>query len=235
MTEPTCPLCLEKAPTNNGVRIPELPQIGWRLAVKVLMDRVVAALALLLLSPFLLLVALLVALFLGRPVLFKQQRPGRFARPFTVIKFRTMSDRKDAEGTLLPDSERLTRFGSFIRSASIDELLQLWNVLSGDLSLVGPRPLLMRYLPRYSAEQAQRHNVLPGITGWAQVHGRNGLTWEEKFKLDLWYVDNWSLTLDCKILWMTLLKVFRREGISRAGHATMPEYQGSSESLITQK
>jgi lipopolysaccharide/colanic/teichoic acid biosynthesis glycosyltransferase len=163
---------------------------------------------------------------LGTPVLFVQQRPGLRGRPFKLLKFRTMMDGRDAQGRLLPDAERLTPFGRFLRSSSLDELPELFNVLKGDMSLVGPRPLLMEYLPRYTPEQARRHDVRPGITGWAQVNGRNALSWEEKFKLDVWYVDHQSFALDLKILWMTLFRVFQRKSISAEGHATMPKFMG---------
>jgi lipopolysaccharide/colanic/teichoic acid biosynthesis glycosyltransferase len=164
---------------------------------------------------------------LGSPVLFRQIRPGKYGLPFEFIKFRTMSNQRDAAGNLLPDAERLTGLGRFLRATSLDELPQLWNVLRGELSVVGPRPLLMDYLPRYSPEQARRHEVMPGITGWAQVNGRNALTWEEKLKLDVWYVDHWSLGLDIKILSLTIRKVIWRDGISQKGHATMPEFTGN--------
>ncbi|CAN7361160.1 sugar transferase [Variovorax paradoxus] len=162
---------------------------------------------------------------LGKPAFFWQVRPGREGRSFELIKFRSMTNARDANGQLLPDAERLTPFGRFLRSSSLDELPELWNVLKGDMSLVGPRPLLMEYLPLYSAEQARRHEVRPGITGWAQVNGRNALSWEEKFKLDVWYVDNRSMWLDIKILWITVRKVLMREGISAAGEATMPVFK----------
>ncbi len=178
------------------------------------------------LSPFLLVVAALVRIFLGRPVLFRQRRPGHRGEPFLVYKFRTMTSRTGPDGCLLPDAERLTRLGRVLRSTSIDDLPQLFNILRGEMSLVGPRPLLMQYLDRYSPEQMRRHAVLPGITGWAQVNGRNALTWEEKFRLDVWYVDHWSFWLDMRILLLTLWKVLRREGISQPGHATMEEFKG---------
>lgn len=184
--------------------------------------------ALILLAPVFLLVALQIRRKLGSPVLFCQTRPGMFGRPFNMIKFRTMRDAVDAQGNPLPDSERMTPFGQFLRSASLDELPELWNVLKGEMSLVGPRPLLMEYLPLYSPEQARRHEVRPGVTGWAQVNGRNALSWDEKFKLDVWYVDNHSFWLDFKILMMTVKKVFVREGISAAGEVTMPKFTGSS-------
>lgn len=164
---------------------------------------------------------------LGSPVFFRQTRPGHGGQPFEMIKFRTMTDARGADGQLLPDGERLTPFGRFLRSSSLDELPELWNVFRGDMSLVGPRPLLMEYLPLYSTKQARRHEVRPGITGWAQVNGRNALGWEEKFELDVWYVDNQSLWLDLRILWLTVKKVVVREGISAAGEATMPRFNGS--------
>lgn len=198
--------------------------------MKRLMDIVVSALALVLLSPVLLVVALAVAARLGRPVLFSQARPGRGGQPFTMYKFRTMLNAVGPDGQPLPDAARLTGLGRFLRAASLDELPELWNVLKGEMSLVGPRPLLIAYLPLYTPEQARRHDVRPGITGWAQVNGRNALTWEEKFRLDVWYVDHQSLALDMKILLMTVLKVFRREGISSDGHATMPPFTGKGES-----
>ena len=173
------------------------------------------------------LVALAIRLRLGRPVFFRQQRPGRHAQPFVCCKFRTMLDTRDAHGNLLPDEQRMEPWGSFIRNASLDELPQLWNVVRGDMSLVGPRPLVMRYLPRYSVEQARRHEVLPGITGWAQVNGRNEISWEAKFRLDVAYVDGVSLWFDLKILWLTLVKVLSREGVNATGHATAPEFEGS--------
>lgn len=163
---------------------------------------------------------------LGSPVLFRQVRPGLHGRPFMMVKFRTMTDERGADGELLPDARRLTSFGRFLRATSLDELPELWNVLRGEMSLVGPRPLLMEYLPLYSPEQARRHEVRPGITGWAQVNGRNALSWEERFKLDIWYVDHRSLWLDLRILWLTVRKVLVREGISEQGEATMSRYTG---------
>ena len=165
---------------------------------------------------------------LGAPVLFHQVRPGMHGRAFEMVKFRTMTDACGADGHLLPDAQRLTAFGRFLRASSLDELPELWNVLKGDMSLVGPRPLLMEYMPLYTSEQARRHDVRPGITGWAQVNGRNTLSWEEKFKLDVWYVDNRTLWLDIKILWLTVRKVLVRDGISAAGEATMPRFTGSA-------
>lgn len=172
-------------------------------------------------------VAILVRLKLGSPVLFKQARPGLRGKPFEMFKFRTMLDALDKEGRPLPDEERLTPFGRLLRSSSFDELPGLWSVLKGDMSLVGPRPLLMDYLPLYSPEQARRHEVRPGITGWAQINGRNAISWDEKFALDVWYVENRSLLLDLKIIWMTIYKVWAREGISAASEATMPKFSGS--------
>lgn len=194
--------------------------------MKRLLDLLVAALALLMLSLPLLCLILLVRSKLGSPAFFRQHRPGLCGQPFQMIKFRTMTDVRDSSGSLLPDEQRLTSFGSFLRSSSLDELPELINVLKGEMSLVGPRPLLMQYLPLYSQEQTRRHEVRPGITGWAQVNGRNAISWEEKFKLDVWYVDNQSLSLDLKILLMTLKKVFVREGISQDGHATMEMFKG---------
>jgi sugar transferase EpsL len=194
--------------------------------IKRIFDLAVAGFGLLLLSPLLLVLALLVLAAHGTPVLFRQQRPGYKGRPFRIYKFRTMTDRRGPDGNLLPDSERLTRLGRFLRSTSLDELPELFNVLRGEMSWVGPRPLLMQYLERYSPEQMRRHDVVPGITGWAQVNGRNAITWEEKFKLDTWYVDHWSFWLDIKILWLTLWKALKREGISQPGHATMEEFRG---------
>lgn len=190
-------------------------------------DLIVAIVAILLAWPLMAVVAVLVRVNLGTPVLFRQQRPGLDAKPFYVYKFRTMLLACDANGVQLPDEKRMTRFGSFLRRSSLDELPQLINVLKGELSLVGPRPLLMEYLPLYNAEQARRHLVRPGITGWAQVNGRNAISWEDKFKYDIWYVDNQSFWLDIKILWMTVRKVVRSEGISQSGNVTMEKFQGS--------
>ena len=176
--------------------------------------------------PVLAVLAVIVRARLGTPMLFRQQRPGMNGRPFMILKFRTMTGARDASGHLLPDAQRLTSFGRFLRSTSLDELPELWNVLRGDMSLVGPRPLLIQYLDRYTPEQARRHEVRPGITGWAQVNGRNALSWEEKFALDVWYVDNLSLWLDLKIMVLTVVKIFRREGISQPGQATMEEFRG---------
>ena len=190
-------------------------------------DLVLAALVLLLLGMPLLFLIWQVRRKLGSPVFFRQTRPGLYGRPFEMVKFRTMTDAREPDSKLLPDAERLTAFGRFLRATSLDELPELWNVLKGDMSLVGPRPLLMEYLPLYSPEQARRHKARPGITGWAQVNGRNALSWEEKFKLDVWYVDHRSLWLDIKILWLTVRKVLVREGISADGEATMSKFTGS--------
>jgi sugar transferase EpsL len=195
--------------------------------LKRVFDIVVSAVALTVLAPVMGLIALAVWRTMGRPVLFRQARPGLHGKLFVMYKFRTMRDLRDAEGKLLPDEARLTPFGRWLRATSLDELPELGNVLRGEMSLVGPRPLLMEYLDRYTPEQARRHEVKPGITGWAQIHGRNNLSWDERFKLDVWYVDNWSLWLDVKILWRTLWMVLRREGISAQGHATMPEFIGT--------
>jgi lipopolysaccharide/colanic/teichoic acid biosynthesis glycosyltransferase len=195
--------------------------------VKRLLDVILASVGLVLLAPLMLVLAVLVRLKLGSPVLFRQTRPGLHGKPFTMFKFRTMTDARDDDGNLLPDDQRLTRFGRFLRETSLDELPELWNVLKGDMSLVGPRPLLMEYLPLYTPEQARRNEVRPGITGWAQVNGRNAISWEDKFRLDVWYVDNHSLWLDLKILFLTVKKVLVREGISADGEATMSKFQGS--------
>jgi sugar transferase EpsL len=186
-----------------------------------------AVIILILASPIMLVVGALIRIARGGSVLFNQQRPGLHGRPFTMYKFRTMTDKRDAEGNLLPDERRLTGFGKFMRSTSLDELPALLNVLKREMSLVGPRPLLMEYLPLYTLEQARRHEVRPGITGWAQVNGRNSLSWEEKFTLDVWYVDNRSLWLDMKIIYMTVLKVLTRNGINAEGEATMPRFTAS--------
>ena len=209
----------------------KLYQPGTPISKRIL-DLFLAALGLLLLSPVLLVVTLLVRIRHGSPVLFRQQRPGFHGRPFALYKFRTMTDTRDANGRLLPDAERLTPLGRVLRATSLDELPELLNVLRGEMSLVGPRPLLMQYLNRYNKEQARRHDVLPGITGWAQINGRNALTWEDKFRLDVWYVDHRSFGLDLKIIALTLFKVLRREGISQPGHATAEEFMGSDSSTI---
>ncbi len=195
--------------------------------MKRLFDLLVAALALLLLALPLLVLTWVIRRKLGSPVLFRQVRPGLQGRPFTMVKFRTMTDGRSADGALLPDAQRLTPFGRFLRASSLDELPELWNVLRGDMSLVGPRPLLMEYLSLYTPEQARRHEVRPGITGWAQINGRNAISWEEKFSLDVWYVGNHSLWLDIKILWLSVNKVLVRDGISAVGDATMPKFEGS--------
>jgi lipopolysaccharide/colanic/teichoic acid biosynthesis glycosyltransferase len=194
---------------------------------KRIFDLLITLPALVLLSPVLLVVALLVRLKLGQPVLFRQQRPGLGGRPFEMVKFRTMTDQRGLDGALLPDAQRLTAFGRLLRGSSLDELPELWNVLRGDMSLVGPRPLLMQYLPLYNPQQARRHDVRPGITGWAQVNGRNALSWEAKFAADVWYVDNRNLWLDIKVLWLTVKAVLLRHGISAAGEATMPPFTGT--------
>ena len=195
---------------------------------KRLFDLVLTIPGVIVLSPLLGLLACLVWAAHGRPVLFRQVRPGYLGKPFAILKFRTMTDIRDDLGNLLPDATRLTRLGRFMRSTSLDELPELFNILRGEMSLVGPRPLLMQYLSRYSPEQARRHHVLPGITGWAQIHGRNALTWEEKFRLDIWYVDHWSLALDIKILFQTVWKTLIREGVNQPGHATAEEFTGAS-------
>ena len=199
------------------------------MLVKRILDIVLAITALTVLSPLLLVVSVSVLIFIGRPVLFRQQRIGFRCLPFTMYQFRTMADLRAADGTLLPDAERLTSTGRILRSTSLDELPELWNVLRGEMSLIGPRPLLVEYLPLYSKEQNRRHEVLPGITGWAQVNGRNSLTWEERFALDVWYVDHRTIWLDLRILVMTVGRIFRRQGISAAGSATMPKFTGSKE------
>jgi sugar transferase EpsL len=190
-------------------------------------DILATLLGLIPLAPFLLLTALAVRIKHGSPLLFKQERPGKGGETFLIYKFRTMNNERDASGQLLPDAKRLTALGKLLRSTSLDEFPELLNVLKGEMSLVGPRPLLIEYLPLYTPEQARRHEVRPGITGWAQVNGRNAISWEEKFKLDVWYVENQSFWLDIKILWMTLVKVFRREGISQDGQATMSKFTRS--------
>lgn len=194
--------------------------------MKRVFDAVIAGAGLVVLSPVMLLVAILVRITMGRPVLFRQERPGLNGVPFTMFKFRTMRGEYDENGKQLDDGQRLTRTGTFLRSTSLDELPSLWSVIRGDMSLVGPRPLLMEYLPRYSDRQWRRHEVLPGVTGWAQVNGRNATTWEERFELDVWYVDNRSLLLDLRILVMTIARVLRRDGINQPGEATMSPFQG---------
>lgn len=197
------------------------------LMMKRFVDIIVSVISLLLLAPFGLMVFFAVWLLLGSPVLFYQTRPGLYGKPFQIRKFRTMTDARDIDNMLLPDTKRLTRFGRFLRSTSLDELPALWNVLKGDMSLVGPRPLLVQYLPRYSKEQFRRHEVRPGITGWAQVNGRNSISWEEKFTLDVWYVDNRTMALDVKIILLTIAAVLARKDISAQGEPTMPEFMGT--------
>ena len=200
-----------------------------QLFLKRLIDVTGALIGLIVLSPILLFVAVVIRFKLGSPVLFRHKRPGLHGKPFELIKFRTMTDELDENGKLLPDSERLPAFGRFLRSTSMDELPELLSVLKGDMSLVGPRPLMMKYLPRYTAEQARRHEVKPGLTGWAQVNGRNAASWERKFELDVWYVDNWNLWLDFKIILMTLIAVIKREGITQPGQATASEFMGTEQ------
>lgn len=209
---------------NRKGFIPVYRQRGKRL-----FDLILTVPALILLAPVLALVALMVRLKLGAPVLFRQQRPGRQARPFTIYKFRTMTDSRDPHNRPLPDESRLTPFGRFLRRSSLDELPELFNVFKGEMSLVGPRPLLMKYLDRYTADQRRRHEVRPGITGWAQVNGRNKLSWPEKFGLDVWYVDHCSLGLDIKIVAMTLWIILKREGINQPGQATAQEFTGQGD------
>ena len=194
---------------------------------KRIFDLILTSLGLIILSPIILLTAILVRIFLGTPVLFRQTRPGYKGTPFTVYKFRTMTDTRDAQGNLLSDDIRLTRFGKFLRSLSLDELPELFNILRGEMSLVGPRPLLIEYLPLYSPEQMRRHDVHPGLTGWAQINGRNAIDWPTRFALDVWYVDHWSFWLDIKILFMSLWKVVQREGINQPGQATIEYFKGN--------
>jgi len=196
---------------------------------KRMFDLILSAVGIVILSPVLLLIALLVLILQGSPILFRQTRPGLDGKPFQLYKFRTMKETCDDQGNLLPDAERITRLGKLLRATSLDELPELFNVLKGQMSLVGPRPLLMQYLDRYTPEQFRRHHVLPGMTGWAQVNGRNALNWDDKFRLDVWYVDHWSFWLDIRILLETLCKVFRREGISQPGYATAEEFKGSGQ------
>lgn len=195
--------------------------------VKRMFDLVVSLIGLLLLSPLLILISIAVILFYGQPVLFRQQRPGYTSKPFFIFKFRTMADEIDSQGILLPDAERLTWLGRFLRATSLDELPELLNVAMGDMSLVGPRPLLMQYLDRYTPQQKRRHEVLPGMTGWAQINGRNTLTWEDKFRYDVWYVDHWTFLFDMKILGLTLWKVLLQEGINQPGHISAGEFMGT--------
>jgi lipopolysaccharide/colanic/teichoic acid biosynthesis glycosyltransferase len=200
----------------------------YHYTTKRLLDVLIVLPALIILAPFLAFIALLIWLMIGTPIFFRQQRPGMYGRPFMLLKFRTMTDTRDANGNLLPDAERLTPLGRFLRSTSLDELPELLNVLRGEMSLIGPRPLLMEYLERYTPEQMRRHDVRPGITGWAQINGRNALSWERKFALDVWYAEHQSLWLDLKIIALTMVKVLAREGISQAGHATAEEFKGSA-------
>lgn len=195
--------------------------------IKWLIDRLMAAIALFLFSPLMVIIAIAVYWKMGSPVIFAQDRPGKNNRIFKFFKFRTMTDARDQDGQLLPDGDRLTPFGQWLRKTSLDELPQLWNVLKGDMSIVGPRPLLVSYLDLYTPEQARRHEVRPGITGWAQINGRNNITWQEKFDLDIWYVDNWSPWLDLKIILLTVWTVLQREGISQQGHATIEDFMGN--------
>ncbi len=197
---------------------------------KRILDISLTILAILISSPLFLIVATLVAINFGTPIIFRQQRPGYKGKPFWVYKFRTMTNTLDSQDNLLPDSQRITRLGKFLRSYSLDELPELFNILRGEMSLVGPRPLLMQYLERYSPEQARRHDVLPGMTGWAQINGRNALTWKDKFILDVWYVDHWSFWLDIKIILLTSGKVLRREGINQPGQVTAEEFIGNHDS-----
>ncbi|MBX3205810.1 MAG: sugar transferase [Labilithrix sp.] len=210
-----------------------MKQAGVALLAKKALDRTVALGVLVVTAPIIGAAAVAVRCSMGRPVLFTQERPGRQGRPFRIVKMRTMTAARDASGQHLPDEQRLTRVGRLLRASSIDELPQLLNVLRGELSLVGPRPLLMQYLPLYDRQQARRHDVMPGITGWAQVNGRNALSWEEKFALDVWYVDHWSPLLDLRILMRTALAVLKRDGVSSAGHATMPNFEGSAPAANT--
>lgn len=195
--------------------------------IKRLIDLIGSAIGLVLLGPIMVILAIQIRQRLGLPIFFRQVRPGKNGQPFEMIKFRTMRDASDSSGKPLPDDERMTPFGSFLRSSSLDELPELWNVLKGDMSLVGPRPLLMEYIPLYSKEQYRRHEVRPGVTGWAQVNGRNAISWEDKFKFDVWYVDNCSLLLDLKILFLTVKKVVIKDGISAEGSATISKFSGS--------
>jgi sugar transferase EpsL len=194
--------------------------------IKLTIDILVSLLGITILSPFLSLIGMMISLTVGSPIIFKQLRPGLHDKPFTFYKFRTMTEEKDSDDELLSDEARLTKFGRLLRKTSIDELPSLWNVLKGDMSIVGPRPLLMEYLPLYSKEQARRHEVKPGITGWAQINGRNVLSWEEKFEYDVWYVDNRTLLLDTKIILLTIWKVLKRDGINQSGHVTMEKFTG---------
>ena len=199
----------------------------YKRIIKTLLDKLLAGILIILLSPFIVFSAMLVFFKIGRPILFKQIRPGKDEKLFTIYKFRTMSNEKDKNGNLLPDEVRLSRVGKFIRKTSLDELPQLFNVIKGEMSFVGPRPLLVEYLPLYNEEQKKRHNVIPGITGWAQVNGRNAISWEEKFAYDVWYVEHQSFLLDMKIMWMTFLKVIKRSDVSSSSSVTMEKFKGS--------
>ena len=199
---------------------------------KRLFDLLASAIGLIVLSPVIIIVAVLVRVNLGSPILFRQQRPGYKGRPFHILKFRTMTNRLNPDGSLLADTERLTRFGRFLRSTSLDELPELFNILRGEMSAVGPRPLLMEYLPLYSPEQARRHDMLPGLTGWAQVNGRNALTWQDKFKLDVWYVEHWNFWLDIQIIFITIAKTLKREGIAQEGQATAEKFTGNEQDRL---
>ena len=196
---------------------------------KRIFDLIITSLGLIILSPFIIVIAILVRIFLGTPIFFRQSRPGYKGNPFTVYKFRTMTEGRDAQGNLLSDDMRLTRFGRFLRASSLDELPELFNILRGEMSFIGPRPLLMEYLPLYSAEQMRRHDVRPGLTGWAQVNGRNATDWQTRFTLDVWYVDHWSFWLDIKIMFMSLWKVIQREGINQPGQATTEYFKGNKD------
>jgi len=211
---------------------PQIAQIKKEfelIVIKRLFDLVAAISLLIILSPLLILIGIMVRMRIGSPALFRQTRPGLRGSPFTIYKFRTMTDERDDEGNLLPDGKRLTLLGRFLRKTSLDELPELFNVMKGDMSVVGPRPLLMQYLDRYTSEQARRHEVRPGITGWAQVNGRNAISWDEKFKLDVWYVDNMSLGLDMKIIAITIWKILKREGINQPGQTTAEEFKGATQ------
>lgn len=206
--------------------MPRSPRLSL---VKRLFDVIVSTLVLIVFSWLILILAVLVRVNLGSPVFFRQRRPGLDGTIFEMVKFRTMRNATAPDGTPLPDDQRMTKFGNLLRKLSLDELPELWNVVKGDMSLVGPRPLLVQYLDRYSPRQMRRHETRPGVTGWAQVNGRNAVAWEDRFEMDVWYVENWSFTLDLKILWMTILTVFKRSGVSAEGHATMPEFMGSQQ------
>ncbi len=206
--------------------MPRSPRLSL---VKRLFDVIVSTVVLISFSWLILILALLVRLNLGAPVFFRQKRPGLDGKIFEMVKFRTMRNATSSDGTPLPDDQRMTKFGNLLRKLSLDELPELWNVVKGDMSLVGPRPLLVQYLDRYSPRQMRRHETRPGVTGWAQVNGRNAVAWEDRFEMDVWYVENWSFALDLKILWMTVLTVFKRSGVSAEGHVTMPEFMGSQQ------